>query len=595
MSRPVPTPSSLPVQRRSFDLVRASLNEEARTIEVSFSSETNVERFFGFEVLGHGPGECDLSRLNDKAPALFNHENDELCGVIESAEIRDGRGYATVRFAKNECGEEVFGLVRDGILTKTSVGYRVKAMTLVEEKDDVPTYRVTSWEPLEVSFVTIPADTSVGVGRADDAGLSPVKVDSGKPFMENTAPAAPAAPVVDVVAERNSAATAERERIAEIRQAGETFGLREFADKAIADGMPVESFRKELISKLPTAAARGSAPMDPKDAPKYSVLRALRCAVSGKFDGLEGETHQELSRGRTAQAKGILIPENFRAITGLNVTTGASGGFTVETMVDGANLIELLRNKMVSVAMGARVLSGLSSNVAIPSHTGGGTAYWLAEGAEVTASTQVIGQVGLTPKTLMGRTALTKQFLAQTTIDAESFVRNDLAAVLAIALDAAALNGAGGAEPTGIIGTSGVGTVAFGAAATFAKMIEFESDVETSNALNGSLGYVVSPATKAKLKAKAKDAAAVAAGFVYENDTINGYKAMSSNQTPSDKVVFGNWSDLILATFGNGFDVTVNPYSRTQYGEVEIFVSHLCDVAVRHAASFSVSTDSGAQ
>ena len=92
---------------RHMNFERADVDEDSRTITLSFSSEAPVERWFGTEVLSHAPESVDLTRLNAKAGLLANHSLDDQIGVVESATIENGRGIATVRFSKSERGEQV--------------------------------------------------------------------------------------------------------------------------------------------------------------------------------------------------------------------------------------------------------------------------------------------------------------------------------------------------------------------------------------------------------------------------------------------------------------------------------------------------------
>ena len=244
-------------------------------------------------------------------------------------------------------------------------------------------------------------------------------------------------------------------------------------------------------------------------------------------------------------------------------------------------------------------LSGLIGNVSIPRQTGGGTASWISETSTVTAADQTFGQVVLTPKKLAAATAYTKELLAQSSIDIEAFVRMDLMTVIAIAKDLGALSGIGAnGQPLGILNTSGIGSVTFGGVSTFAKAVEFETTTATANALLGNIAYVTTPATRGKWKGIQK--ATNYPVYIWDNPmpdgsgTVNGYKAYATKQVPSDKVIFGNWNDLILADWA-GIDITVDPYSLSTSGQVRIVIMLLTDTAIRHAASFTVSSDSGAQ
>ena len=146
-------------------------------------------------------------------------------------------------------------------------------------------------------------------------------------------------------------------------------------------------------------------------------------------------------------------------------------------------------------------------------------------------------------------------------IDVESFVRNDLATVLALAIDLAAINGSGSNnQPTGILNTSGIGSVAGGTnglAPAWSHLVDLESAVSIANADVGTLGYL----TNAKVRGKLKQTSKVSGqnGFIWEagNTPVNGYMAGVSNQVPSNltkgsssgvcsAILFGNFADLII-------------------------------------------------
>jgi len=151
---------------RNIKLDRAKVDEKERTISITFSSEFPVLRSFGYEILDHGKDSADLSRLNDGAPLLLNHGNDQA-GVVEKARIKDDRrGHALVRFGRSDFAEEIFQDVLDGIRQNISFAYDVGSMILEEEKEGEPdVYRVNRWAPYEISIVTIPADNTVGISR----------------------------------------------------------------------------------------------------------------------------------------------------------------------------------------------------------------------------------------------------------------------------------------------------------------------------------------------------------------------------------------------------------------------------------------------
>lgn len=150
---------------RAAEVVR--VDEENRTVELAFSSEAPVERWWGEETLSHDPTHVRMDRLKDGAALLWNHDWHDQRGVVESASVdADRRGRALVRFSRSEDGEELWQDVRDGIKRHVSVGYFIHAMTLVEVVDGRERWLITDWEPYEISIVSVPADVTVGVGRS---------------------------------------------------------------------------------------------------------------------------------------------------------------------------------------------------------------------------------------------------------------------------------------------------------------------------------------------------------------------------------------------------------------------------------------------
>ena len=152
------------------------VDEEARIVDLSFSSEDPYLRssYFDepwFEVLGHKRGEVDLQRLNTGGTLHYNHNRtrDDRLGKVVSASIKGHRGQARVQFSASPRVDDVWDDVRAGILTNVSVAYKINEQILVRAGADgePDTYRVTAWEPMEVSIVDIPADATVGVGRGD--------------------------------------------------------------------------------------------------------------------------------------------------------------------------------------------------------------------------------------------------------------------------------------------------------------------------------------------------------------------------------------------------------------------------------------------
>ena len=133
---------------RTFNLNRESVDAETRTVDLAFSSEEPVERWFGNEILDHNPNAIRLGRLNGGGAVLVDHDPSDHVGVVESVSVDGDRvGRATVRFGNSARATEIFNDVMDGIRKHVSVGYRIHRMVMEEEKEGAESYRALDWEP----------------------------------------------------------------------------------------------------------------------------------------------------------------------------------------------------------------------------------------------------------------------------------------------------------------------------------------------------------------------------------------------------------------------------------------------------------------
>jgi len=168
-------------QFRTLDIRSGNINKDDRTVEVSFSSEEPVERYFGTEILDHSPESVDLSRLNNKAAVLEEHEGSQV-GVVLGAKIENGRGLAKLKFSKVGRGAEIWQDIVDGIRSNISFGYQLRNLTRVADVEE-PTYRSMDWLPFEISVVGTPADPTIGIGRSKEV-VNEIEVDENFRALE---------------------------------------------------------------------------------------------------------------------------------------------------------------------------------------------------------------------------------------------------------------------------------------------------------------------------------------------------------------------------------------------------------------------------
>lgn len=628
-----------PLLYRTARIERSDIDEQKRTVRLSFSSEAPVQRLFGEEILDHSESSLVWDQLRGGGALLFNHDPDKHIGSIREYGISNRRGYAIVEFSKSALGEEKFRDALDGHLFKTSVGYTIHKLD--REKDgERPICRATRWEPLEISMVTVQADTSVGIGRSSNLEFDTIIPNdmnlNHRSFQLSPDPATDTrggGTIVDRESVVKEIHNAQLQRINDINAAAEAMGknfpealekIRDMARAAVNEGVSKEDFNHKLLTSIAgfrqAKVTDSNIGMSDKEIRQYSFARALRNRAEGKeIDGLELEAHRAFLSKTSERCQGFWVPPDVMVGTrtgnslqrDLNVTTGSQGGNLVQTTIV-TPIIEILRNRMVTARAGVQTMAGLQGQVAIPRQTGAATAYAVAEAGTLTKSTQVIDQLSMSPKRIGAWNNYTKQLLLQSSVDVENFIRDDLMRVLALKMDYNILQGTGANTPTGILHTNGIGSVTFGAAATWAKVISFETAIAAANADVASMTYITTPAVRGKWKSTVK--VSNTASFLWENNipqayagpapdygvgtgnegVVNGYRALASNQIDSDYVAFGAFSDCIAAMWG-GIDVMVNPYTNDTEATVRVTVNAFVDVGVRHAASFAWSTDSGAQ
>lgn len=642
MTREAGTGKALPefnrdALKRTFTFERAEVDEDNRRVELSFSSEAEVERWFGYEILSHAPGAMNAERLNDGGALLVNHDWDDQVGVIESVRIdNDRKGRAVVRFGRSARAEEIFQDVKDGIRKLVSVGYRILAAKITETREGYDVYTITEWEPYEISIVSVPADTTVGVGRSaekptdeptqtqtynspihkqernmnekilrDASGnLVRAKVDENGAIVE-------VLEVLEKAGESERAAQTrgqdtERNRVRALTDLGTRFNNQELAQQYIRDGGSPDDMQRALLAKFETRtqqpiseqARNANIGMNDAEIRNFSLMRAVRALMPNATQrdrdaaAFEFECSEEAQRQYGREAQGILIPSDvlnraFNAGGAANTPTGATTGSNiVATDLLAGSFIEMLRNKTTIMRLGT-TMAGLVGNVDIPKQTGGATAYWLGEGEDATEGTPVIGQIELKPKTVGAYTDITRRLMMQSTPDAERIVWNDLVNALGQAIDKAGYYGSGaGNEPRGLKNYTGINAVDFATASkpSFAEIVDMESQIAADNADINSMAYVFNALMRGHLKTAPKFGSGTESTIWETGNTVNGYRTEVTNQVVAGDVFFGNFADLLIGLWG-GLDLTVDPYSLSKSGGTRIVAFQDVDFALRRVES----------
>ena len=632
-------------------------SKEENTYEFSFSSEFPVERTFGTEILSHEDGAIDFGRLNGGvAPVLWNHNMDQVIGIVRNAYLdeKKKKGRAVVELSRNSKAQEVKRDIDDGILSSISVGYRILEME-EREIDGNNAFLATRWEPHEVSVVASPAAPDVGISRGlidenamptdekqdmiEDKRVYAASTDVQQHISQTEKTMAKEQLDLEVVRseEHKKATSAERTRIKEISAMCTKRGFNDLAEQLIANGSSADQCRQAILERIDAKPVETAKPIEEQLSPKeqqqfardYKITSGLSGLITGDWSnrssGFAREISEQIAKDSQRQTNGrsLFVPFSALAKRATYVTSSANtGGNLVATDLRADDFIEALRNSTVMVGLGVQTLSGLVGDVAIPRRSGvASTGYLSSETGALSQAESTFDQISMSPKTLGTLSKYSRNMLIQATPGIEELVRRDISDGINVGIDLGILNGTGSSgQPTGIMQTSGIGSVAMGTnggAITVEALVDLETAIMEDNAgVNAdNIAYVTNAKVIGALKKlRAGGSSSTDGAFLVNTDltaigrggtplNVNGYPLAMTNQVPSNltkgstsgecsAVLMGDFSQAILGFFGSGIEITVGEDSddfAKNLTSVKGVVAF--DVAVRHAQSFAAILD----
>ncbi|MDP2330407.1 MAG: phage major capsid protein [Reyranella sp.] len=342
----------------------------------------------------------------------------------------------------------------------------------------------------------------------------------------------------------------------------------------------------------------------------FSITKAIIAAMprdlgGGNVDaGFECEISTEVARRSGRKFEGIAVPDQVfhaeRRAFGNNVMlTSGNAASLVPTNLLANQFIDRLRSSLVVGRLGATVLDGLVGDNDIPKQIGSATAEWVGEDGSLSDTDLDFDDVQLRPKTVGAITSYSRRTLLNTTPAIEGIVRNDLAAIVANAIDKAALVGLGASnQPAGIVEQGDVHEIDMTEPLyeIWEKILSFPANIQHSDAEIGSLAWVMNAWAAKKLRSTSKVTDDSVTGWVMENaNSLAGYPAAITSALPGNPtgpvagtMIFGDFSQLLVG-YWSGTDLLLNPYESTAYQKGRVLVRAMrdCDVAVRHGEAFA--------
>lgn len=598
--------------------VRADKEELGdNVVTFSLSSEEPYRRYDGDEILVHSAAAVDLSFLNSgNAPLLDNHNTYDgvrtILGVIEKAWLSKKRVYVQCRFSKRADAQDVLADLKDGIIKNVSVGYR---RLKIERSEDEDTYRVTKWMPKEASLVLVPADPTVGIGRAaTTTSTERATIMSGTPVMPSVEP--------EMTDEQRGAAM--ETAINEVTELAASHNIadlgRAFISQAIAAGETprIEVFRGIARANIPEdkPLKNEEIGLGDEERRQFSIVNLARSMRDGASSAdleaaaFEREACDAAASSQTGAQRGqfVLPPDlmthwgdftvggvNSRSVTVDTVraalaTSGTGAIQNVDHLAD--RFIENLRNRLVLGNLGATMLPGLDGNVEIPGADANISAAWLAsEDADAAESNPSFRTVTLSIKDLAAYTDLTRRMLIQSTIAIEQYVRNQLTRAMAEAIDLAGFYGAGsGGVPEGIANVTGIGSVTFAAAIpTREEIIDLKTAIADTNR-GTDIAYVANSTMTGDFQKTKVDPGSGTFLMQNEADRLIGKRYEETNQITDGDLFAGHFPDMLMGLWGS-LELDRSTEAKFLSGGLRLRAIQSVDFGYQRVGSFALGND----
>jgi HK97 family phage major capsid protein len=319
--------------------------------------------------------------------------------------------------------------------------------------------------------------------------------------------------------------------------------------------------------------------------------RKKASGVAGDVSRAIAATSDQLSdRELYVQLDGLRTSRELNT-RGLSAGTQNLGGYLVGTAM--SDVEQVLRPASVLIQAGARVVQ-LQGNMALRREMTAATAQWLAETDTVTEQTETFGQATLTPHRCSAFLTLTRQLQIQVDPDASDLLVESMRKSIGVGIDKVALVGTGvTGEPSGIFNTTGVQTVTFSAAATWANALSFISKVAGQNATDANITFISHPSVREKWM-NVQRFSGSSTSLWSDDDTIAGKPALVTTNCGATQICCGDFSMTLIGLWGAA-RVTVDPYNQALSEKIRLFVTQLADVAVAYPAAFCINSGSAVQ
>ena len=608
---------------RAFAAEDITQGDAENTISFSVASsepyireDKNGKKFA--EVLEISEAAIDFSRLVDnRAPLLFEHDRERQLGVVEKAWIANNKLYVQCKFSSNGFPQSILKDVKDNIRRNVSIGYQVLEFSFDRGiEDGVPVMNVVRWLPLECSIVSIPADATVGIGRAFESVDDEMTFErAAKDAQNEEKPETDKLPAEDKGCESASSEDDKEEKksceddedepetkeldpeedeeekkkaaeVAEIRSLGELTNNMTLAEEFISAARSLDDFKAELkkLADASTSTTENQNIDKPIMEKKLSLLKLLRGYTSkAPADFIESEEYkmnEEAKRNLgVTDADIVLTPAMFRAFDGTEALNQVHYRPDLYT--------DFLRPESVLAKTGARVAAVDGPSISFSVAISGVNAGWVGINGEVPSATMDFALKSMTPKKAGAYVDISHQSLIQDDPSAEAIVFDDIVKAIDQVLDEGAIKGTGAdGQPTGITATSGVNTVPVSGAFTLSGVYGMEAAIRESYDYSDNLKFVCN--TKNYYKYATTPYSAVEQNrMLLEDGKMIGHDVVICNALDDNTIILGNFDELVMANFRGLMLKVVEDAALARKQAVEIVAHADVDFLCRRPRSFT--------
>ena len=616
------------------------------SLELSVSSTTPYLRWGRYsEVLDHSPKAVDLKYIRRDGKILVDHNShrvDSIVGRVDKCWLDGDVCRVRMVWDDSDRAKEVRRLVENKMLRTVSIGYRVNKWHEQERDDGLVDIKVTRWELLEVSFVAVPADSTVGVGRSDKFlnYSEMVKGDDmpDRKDVKDDNPAPDSAP--DIGRIQAEARKDEQERIRAILEVGEKHDLEELAREAVDSGESYSDFNLKALKAIGTRNderktqephRNGDVDLTETEVAQFSLRKLCLAQAHGvnsthwRAAAYEREVCEaafaEMPSGY--ETRGNVIPDRILSGFGGSLMPGApsmanliksyrsagmvpgvglrapidTGPGTTGAALVGNNLmpgsfIEYLYDSSILQSLGITMLPGLVGNVEIPRQASKANPSEVAEGEEAPESILTLNQVPMSAKHIAVQGSYTRNMMLQSTPAIEGLIRMDFARGMALRMDYLGIKGSGADnQPRGLKNTLGVNTVDVSSDGdpTWVNIVAMIQKIKEDNAVVTKPEWVFPADVWAHMASTLKVTNSAVTGFILDADSpaqvLCGLPYMNTELLGAGELLLGCWNQLLCGEWG-GLEVITDPYSQAGKGNTRICMFKSIDFACRHPESF---------